>query len=123
MSRYLKLIIFTIIIFFLLASNLFFALNFYDLRHEVEALRSRLRVCQTNEKVLNFTRLFIEKVLKAQEEIDFETRLQLENAVRSINDEEILNQWKKFTQSQTEEEAQKEVVELLDLLVKKIKPF
>ena len=123
MSRYLKLIIFTIIIFFLLASNLFFALNFYDLRHEIKALRSRLRVCQNNEKVLNFTRLFIEKVLKAQEEIDFETRLQLENAVRSINDEEILNQWKKFTQSQTEEEAQKEVVELLDLLVKKIKPF
>ena len=123
MSRYLKLIIFTIIIFFLLASNLFFALNFYDLRREIKALRSRLRVCQTNEKVLNFTRLFIEKVLKAEEEIDFETRLQLENAVRSINDEEILNQWKKFTQSQTEEEAQKEVVELLDLLVKKIKPF
>jgi CRISPR/Cas system endoribonuclease Cas6 (RAMP superfamily) len=62
----------------------------------------------------------IEKVLKAEKEVDFETRLKLENAVREINDKEILNQWIKFTESKTEDEAQNNIKNLLDLLVDKI---
>ena len=123
MSGRLKFIILIIIIFFLLINNLFLFLNLRDLQSEVKALQSRLKVCQTNEKVLNFTRLFIEKVLKGEKEIDFETRFQLENAVRSINDEEILNQWRKLVESKYEEEAQREVVNLLYLLITKIQPL
>ena len=123
MSGRLKFIILIIIIFFLLINNLFLFLNLRDLQSEVKALQSRLKVCQTNEKVLNFTRLFIEKVLKGEKEIDFETRFQLENAVRSINDEEILNQWRKLVESEYEEEAQREVVNLLYLLITKIQPL
>jgi len=123
MSGRLKFIILIIIIFFLLINNLFLFFNLRDLQSEVKALQSRLRVCQTNEKVLNFTRLFIEKVLKGEKKIDFETRFQLENAVRSINDEEILNQWRKLVESEYEEEAQREVVNLLYLLITKIQPL
>jgi hypothetical protein len=45
----------------------------------------------------------------------------LETAVRDLKDEEILNQWQKFVDSKTETEAQKEVKNLLELLINKIK--
>jgi hypothetical protein len=73
-----------------------------------------------NEKIINFLKLFITKVLKAEGEVDFETRLKLENAVREIQDKEILDQWIKFTESKTEEEAQKNVKDLLEILVNKL---
>jgi hypothetical protein len=73
-----------------------------------------------NLKVVNFLKLFIDKVLKADKEIDFETRLQLENGVRDLNDKEILAAWQKFTASKTEQEAQLEVNNLLTLLVGKL---
>ncbi len=73
-----------------------------------------------NERIINFLKLFITKVLKAEGEVDFETRLKLENAVREIQDKEILDQWIKFTESKTEEEAQKNVKDLLEILVNKL---
>jgi hypothetical protein len=73
-----------------------------------------------NEKIINFLKLFITKVLKAEGEVDFETRLKLENAVREIQDKEILDQWTKFTESKTEEEAQKNVKDLLEILINKL---
>jgi len=73
-----------------------------------------------NERIINFLKLFIAKILKAEGEIDFETRLKLENAVREIQDKEILDQWTKFTESKTEEEAQKNVKDLLEILVNKL---
>jgi hypothetical protein len=73
-----------------------------------------------NERIINFLKLFITKVLKAEGEVDFETRLKLENAVREIQDKEILDQWTKFTESKTEEEAQRNVKDLLEILVNKL---
>ena len=67
-----------------------------------------------------FGQLFIEKVLEAQGEVEFETRLELENAVRDLNDEELLNQWKLFVASGDETSAQKEVRNLLKMLMNKI---
>jgi len=63
----------------------------------------------------------IEKVLKAETEVDFETRLKLENAVRNLEDKEILARWSKFIESKTEAGAQEEVKNLLEALVNKIK--
>lgn len=68
-----------------------------------------------------FTELFVEKVLKTGKEVDFETRLQLENSVRELNNAEILNQWQKFIESKTEADAQIEVRNLLEILIKNIK--
>ncbi|MCK4520627.1 hypothetical protein KAT95_02040 [Candidatus Parcubacteria bacterium] len=69
---------------------------------------------------MNFIKFFIEKVLKAENEVDFETRLKLKNAVRNLSDEEILNQWNKFVESKTENEAQEEAKNLLEMLINKI---
>lgn len=73
----------------------------------------------TQTKTLDFTKLFIADVLDAKGEIDFETRLKLETAVRDLNDEEVLAAWNAFTGSQNEQEAQERVKQLLQLLVDK----
>ena len=74
---------------------------------------------QTNQKVLDFRNMFTEKVLLSDKEIDFDVRLSLETAVRSLNDQEIFNQWQKFTNSQTKEDATTQAKILLKLLIQK----
>ena len=74
---------------------------------------------QVNEKVLAFRNMFTEKVLLADKEVDFDTRLTLETAVRGLNDQEIFDQWQIFTKAQTKEEASLEAKKLLHMLVLK----
>ena len=114
-------IVLIIIILILLAGNMFFGIKYFAVQKALRQTQIALETQNINEKVLDFTRLFIEQVLKAETEVDFEMRLSLENAVRNLNNEEILAQWEKFTESKTETEAQKEVKNLLELLVNKIK--
>jgi predicted negative regulator of RcsB-dependent stress response len=114
-------IIIIVIILILLVGNIYFGFRYFSTQKELKETKAAMEVPKINEKILSFTNLFIAKVLKAENEVDFETRLQLETAVRDINDKEILEQWQKFTGSQTEVEAQTEVKNLLELLVSKIK--
>ncbi len=116
-----KIYLFIIIIIILLAGSVFFAFKHFVVQKELSQTQTLLEIQQTNEKVLEFTKLFIGKVLKAETEVDFETRLKLENAVRNLEDEELLNQWQSFTESKTEERAQEEAKNLLEMLVGKIK--
>lgn len=108
------------LIIVLLLSNIFFITKWVSLSSENSAQEYQQIATVRNEKIVNFTKLFIEKVLKSEGEVDFETRLTLENSVRAIGDEEILNQWEKFTESDTERQAQIEVKNLLEMLVSKI---
>ncbi len=112
--------IITIIILLLVAGNVFLGVKYWSSQKEVKETQSALETQQINVKVLAFTQLFIEKVLKAETEVDFENRLKLENAARDLNDEEIFAQWQKFVGSQTEAEAQENVKDLLEILVNKI---
>jgi len=116
-----KKIIYLIIFILLLASNFYFVARYRVIKKELQETKRPLEIQEINEKVLNFTKFFIEKVLRAEKEVDFETRLKLENAVREIGDPEILAQWQKFIDSKTEIEAQQEVKNLLELLISKIK--
>jgi len=72
---------------------------------------------QRKDELLSFTELFINNVLTNDGEVDFETRLQLENAVRSLDDKNILTQWQNFVNSPSETEAQESVASLLRLLI------
>lgn len=110
-----------ILVLILVAGNIFFIIRHNNLKNELHQTQTAIETQELNEKVLEFTKLFIDKVLKAETEVDFETRLKLENAVRNLGDEEILNQWQKFVESRTEAEAQNEVKNLLEMLVNKIK--
>ena len=104
----------------LLSGNIFLAGQYYISLKNIQISQNKLLIYQHNEKILNFTKLFIEKVLQAQEEVSFEDRLRLENAVRDLNNKDILDQWNKFTTSKTETQAQTEVKNLLELLINKI---
>ncbi len=109
-----------IIILLLLVGNVFLGVKYFQTQKELEATKATLKTQQINEKTLEFTKLFIEKVLKAETEVDFETRLKLENAVRNLEDEAILEQWTKFVESKTESDAQENVKNLLKMLIDKI---
>lgn len=111
---------FEIGIVILFCFSAFFAFQYFTLLNEFQILKSTQAKVEINQKVINFTALFIDKVLKAESEIDFETRLTLENAVRDLKDDEIMAEWQKFTGSQTEAEAQNGVKKLLGILITKI---
>lgn len=90
----------------------------------VYQLSAALDACslqQDGQKVLAFTRMFVKDILMATKEIDFDTRLSLETAVRGLDDKQILAQWQKFAKSETKESSSQEAKVLLDLLVRKIR--
>jgi len=109
-----------VIIFLLVLGNVFFGYSYFRTYKELQTVKSVGANVESNKKVANFALLFIKKVLQADKEVDFETRLSLENAVRELNDEEIMAEWQKFTGSKTEADAQNSVKRLLELLITKI---
>lgn len=109
-----------IIILLLIIGNVFFAYSYISASKKLKAIESTQSKVELNEKVVNFTSLFVKKVLQADKEVDFETRLSLENAVRDLRDDEIMNEWQNFTGSKTEAEAQNSVKKLLGILINKI---
>ena len=106
------------IIVLLLAGNVYFGYQSASLKKQLTVTTQSQEL---NTKVVNFTNLFIAKVLQVKDPVSFETRLQLENNIRDIKDDELLNQWNKFVASKSEVEAQTETKNLLQLLVSKIK--
>ena len=105
----------------LLAGNIFLGVKYISLAKELRQTQASLENQNINEHVLSFTKLFIQEVLQAETEVSFETRLQLENTVRNLDDAEVLAQWTQFIESKTQEEAQDNVKNLLEMLVSKIK--
>ena len=115
-------IISIVVILTLFATTLFFAFKYSQTKKELDQTKLTITSYQESEKVIDFTELFVEEVLNSGEgEIDFETRLKLENSVRGLGNEEILSQWKKFIDSEDETEAQGIVKELLNMLVNEMK--
>ena len=109
-----------VIILILVGSNIFLGLRYYDVSKELDGIQAVVATQRYDGQVLNFMKMFIKQVIKSNKEIDFDTRLQLENSVRGLNDPAILAQWQKFVNSQTQDEAQSNVKDLLELLVNKI---
>ena len=103
----------------LLIVAVYFILKTYSLSKALSIAKTDIASVQKNDKVIDFTRVFIEKVLNADREVDFNTRLQLENDVRNLKDDEILAGWQKFTESKTNTEAADNVKELLKILISK----
>ena len=116
-----KRLIWILVAGIILIESVYFILQTITLSSDLSIAESTITTFNQNQKVLNFTSLFINKVLESNKEIDFDTRLMLENAVRDLRDPEILAQWQKFVGSKTEATAQVEVKNLLGLLVEKIK--
>ena len=112
-------LILVVLVGVLVIGNAYFMMKSYSLSRALVVSKAEVASVHKNEKVIDFTRFFVEKVLNVDTEVDFETRLQLENAVRDLKDDEVLAGWQKFTESKTETEAQREVKDLLRLLMSK----
>lgn len=110
-----------VLVLILLIGSVFFGVKYFAAQKKLSQTQAVLETQKTNGKVLEFTKLFIDEILKANSEVSFDTRLKLETAVRNLDDEEILAQWQKFVDSKTETGAQDEVKNLLEMLVNKIK--
>lgn len=89
-------------------------------KKQLEAARAELSSQNTNDKVLEFGQLFVNKILKAEGPISFEERLFIETAVRDLKDEDISRDWAVFLASKNEVEAQNAVKNLLGTLFDKV---
>jgi len=116
-----KRIIVIVVIGMLIISNIFFVLKYFSTYQELQTVKSAQSKVELNTKMINFASLFIKKVLQANTEVDFKTRLSLENAVRDLKDEEIMTKWQNFIASKTETDAQNSVKKLLGILIEKIR--
>ena len=110
----------TLVIIILLAGNIFFAWKYAETKKDLSAAQKIAAEQKKNSGVSEFAKMFVADVLKAESEVSFDTRLKLENAVRILDDKEILDQWNKFVKSTDQAQAQAEVKNLLELLVNKI---
>jgi hypothetical protein len=96
-------------------------LKYFKLQKEIPSPKEKIMIKEINEGVLEFTQLFIEKVLKGYKEVNFEIRAELDRRVRELGDSQILAQWNNFLESKSEAEIQEEVIKLLNLLIVKIR--
>jgi hypothetical protein len=90
------------------------------LSRELAAAQAAANSEQINQQTVDFALIFINRVLRAESEVDFETRLDLENRVRALKNPSILASWQRFIASQSESEAQENVKNLLEVLVKNL---
>ncbi len=112
--------ILTAFVIILAFTSAYLLTQYFSVKTQLGESNKIIKDQQINAKIVAFTQLFIDKVLSGQTEVSFEDRLQLENAVRNINDQEVFDQWQKFVKSEISEESQQNLSKLLKLLVKKI---
>ncbi len=108
-----------ILVLILLAGNIYFAVKFNSQQKELNQTKTSLEAIQSNKKYPDFNKMFIDKILKAKGTVDVDTRLELEMAARDLKDAEVLAQWKKFIDSQSEKDSQEAVKNLLGMLAEK----
>jgi hypothetical protein len=115
----LRLLIITIIAVSV-ALNVYLLVHVFLLSSELRDSKESFQIQQRDEKVLNFMKLFVNIILQGDSVVSFDDRLNLENAVRAINDQEIFDEWKEFTESSSSEKTQQIVGNLFNLLVEKL---
>ena len=112
-----KNIIILVILILLAISNIFFGVEYYLTSQQLQKISDTNKV---NNDILDFNKLFITKVLGAQEEVSYEDRLLLEAAAVNTKNDEIISSWHEFLASQTEEDAQKNTLSLLNIFIDKL---
>lgn len=115
-----KKIIVIIIVLVLTVVNAISYFKILSLRSNLDSIKVELNSNIKNKKVASFQKLFIDKVLMSDGNVDFNTRVELQNAVTDINDATISKAWDSFLGVKTEIEAQKKVKELLFILANKV---
>ncbi|OGZ69893.1 MAG: hypothetical protein A3F47_01115 [Candidatus Staskawiczbacteria bacterium RIFCSPHIGHO2_12_FULL_38_11] len=120
MGSHKKHLVYFVLIAIVILSIVALVFSYFFQAQKIAELQKQVAAQKTNTKVVNFLNLFIDKVLKTDKEVSFEDRLKLENAIRDINDPELLAKWEQFTGGTNEAEIQKGVKDLLEALAHKI---
>ena len=110
-----------IIITILLLTNLFLGVKYFNASKELKETKIITATQEERTKFTEFNKVFISEVLEAKSEVNYDTRLKLDEMVKDISNKELTAQWQKFTDSQTEKEAQDETVKLLRLLAERVR--
>ena len=100
-----------------LAGMIYFGVASYRLQRKVDVLQSQPRLSVDANKSFVFMQDFIANVVGSATEVNFETRLRLENEVRALDDAEVLSKWKAFAASKNQQEAQAHVLSILQRLI------
>ncbi|MEK7673721.1 MAG: hypothetical protein AAB371_00795 [Patescibacteria group bacterium] len=109
------------IVVFSIILNILFVFKIADFRRNSEQIKQLPSEEKSlNQNVVNFIKLFVQDVLKADKKVDEETRAELDNAIKYIGDEGISNSWEIFSNSKTEIEAQINVKNLIEDLINKL---
>jgi hypothetical protein len=105
-----------------LVANLALAAGYKSQSSSLASVNATMTQERYNEKDLAFTKLFINDVLKSDGEIALATRLKLDNAIRELKDQELIDLWDTFVNAESERAAQDATKNLLSALVAKINP-
>jgi hypothetical protein len=108
------------IIVVLLVGNIIFAQLYFSNNQQSSDTGQSMTGMRQEKKVLTFLKLFVDKVLKAEEEVSFNDRLILENAVRELDDDRIMVKWQAFVDSKDSSQAQDNLRNLLEVLVNSV---
>ena len=69
-----------------------------------------------SRNILSFQKLFVEKVLKSDGEVNYNTRRELEQAVGKTNDDVVISAWNSFIEAKNETDGQIKVKDLISVL-------
>lgn len=120
-----KLIFFLVfLIIIALVSNLLWFLEYQKSQASLEEKEKELtKLQEKNQKqneILSFTEFFIDRVLRTEgAAISVPTRIALDEHIFSLEDQELIEQWKAFTLCQNEKEAQVALTKFLSTLMRK----
>lgn len=104
----------------LIATNVFWAIKYSSEMDTLNKAQEQLSAVVYNKKMLAFQKLFVDKVLRSNGEVDFDTRVMLQNSVNDTGDQEVIGAWNTFLKSKTEADGQARVKELLSLMASKV---
>ncbi|OGI90225.1 hypothetical protein A2911_02375 [Candidatus Nomurabacteria bacterium RIFCSPLOWO2_01_FULL_40_15] len=86
---------------------------------ELQRVQDVIANIEYGRNILAFQKLFVDKVLKSNGEVDYDTRRELEQAVGKTNDDIVISAWNAFLSTKTESEGQMKVKELLSVLAER----
>lgn len=82
----------------------------------LEKFQNAVSNIEHSKNIMAFQKLFVDKVLKSDGVVDYDTRRELEQAVGKTNDDAVITSWNAFILAKTETEGQMKVKELLSVI-------
>ena len=104
------------LIIFLILLNIFSWVAYSSRGQELEKLQSSTVNIEKSKNIMSFQKLFVDKVLKSDGVVDYDTRKSLDQAVGKTDDDAIINAWNAFLSAKTETDGQMKVQELLSVI-------